>query len=177
MSRGLGGAPYKLGLMRVLNNRKEIAAASGKELGVSEWVQVTQERIDTFADATGDRQWIHVDPERAAAGPFGGTIAHGYLTLALIPMLAAEVVTFEGCAARINYGTEKVRFPQALRVGRRVRARGTVNDAREVAGPAMGSVQVILHWTVEIEDLATASGVTAKPACVADTLALLVPAG
>ncbi|MDF2966247.1 MAG: MaoC family dehydratase [Nocardioidaceae bacterium] len=162
---------------RVFERPADVLAAVGEDVGPGSWVALTQQRVDAFAAATGDRQWIHVDPERAAAGPFGGTIAHGYLTLALIPMLAAEVVTFEGCAARINYGTEKVRFPQALRVGRRVRARGTVNDAREVAGPAPGSVQVILHWTVEIEDLATASGVTAKPACVADTLALLVPAG
>jgi acyl dehydratase len=162
---------------RVFDRPADVLAAVGQDVGPGSWVELTQQRVDAFAAATGDRQWIHVDPERAAAGPFGGTIAHGYLTLALIPMLAAEVVTFEGCAARINYGTEKVRFPQALRVGRRVRARGTVNDAREVAGPAPGSVQVILHWTVEIEDLATASGVTAKPACVADTLALLVPAG
>jgi acyl dehydratase len=162
---------------RVFDRPADVLTAVGEDVGPGSWVELTQQRVDDFAAATGDRQWIHVDPERAAAGPFGGTIAHGYLTLALIPMLAAEVVTFEGCAARINYGTEKVRFPQALRVGRRVRARGTVNDAREVAGPAPGSVQVILHWTVEIEDLATASGVTAKPACVADTLALLVPAG
>ena len=162
---------------RVFDRPADVLAAVGEDVGPGSWVELTQQRVDAFAAATGDRQWIHVDPERAAAGPFGGTIAHGYLTLALIPMLAAEVVTFEGYAARINYGTEKVRFPQALRVGRRVRARGTVNDARKVAGPAPGSVQVILHWTVEIEDLATASGVTAKPACVADTLALLVPAG
>ena len=162
---------------RVFDRPADVLAAVGEDVGPGSWVELTQQRVDAFAAATGDRQWIHVDPERAAAGPFGGTIAHGYLTLALIPMLAAEVVTFEGCAARINYGTEKVRFPQALRVGRRVRALGTVNDAREVAGPAPGSVQVILHWTVEIEDPATASGVTAKPACVADTLALLVPAG
>jgi len=81
--------------MRVLNNRKEIAAASGKELGVSEWVLVSQERIDTFADATGDRQWIHVDPERAANGPFGTTIAHGYLTLSMLPFLGAQVYAFE----------------------------------------------------------------------------------
>ena len=162
---------------RVFDRPADVLAAVGEDVGPGSWVELTQHRVDAFAAATGDRQWIHVDPERAAAGPFGGTIAHGYLTLALIPMLAAEVVTFEGCAARINYGTEKVRFPQALRVGRRVRARGTVNDARGVAGPAPGSVQVILHWTVEIEDPATASGVTAKPACVADTLALLVPAG
>ena len=163
--------------MRVFDRPGDVLAAVGEEVGPGPWVEVTQQRVDAFAAATGDRQWIHVDPARAAAGPFGGTIAHGYLTLALIPMLAADVVTFAGCAARINYGTEKVRFPQALRVGRRVRARGTVNDAREVAGPAAGSVQVIVRWTVEIEDLTTPSGVTAKPACVADTLALLVPAG
>jgi len=163
--------------VRVFNRPADVLAAVGEEVGPGSWVELTQSRVDAFAAATGDRQWIHVDPERAAAGPFGGTVAHGYLTLALIPMLAADVLAFEGCAARINYGTEKVRFPQPLRVGRRVRARGVVNDARQGPGSAAGSVRVILHWTVEIEDPAASTGVSPKPACVADTLVLLVPGG
>ena len=96
--------------MRVLNDRREIAAAEGTELGVSEWVQVTQERINFFADATGDRQWIHIDPERAGDGPFGKTVAHGYLTLSLLPFLSAQVFAFAGDVARVNYGINRVRF-------------------------------------------------------------------
>ena len=147
-------------------------AAVGEEVGPGEWVELTQDRVDTFAAATGDHQWIHVDAERAAAGPYGGTIAHGYLTLSLVPVLGADVVAWEGCSAKINYGTDKVRFPQPLRVGARMRVRGRVSDAQET--PA--GVQVLMRWTIEIEDPAADSGVAARPACVADTRTLLVPA-
>ena len=99
--------------MRILNDRAEIAASAGEELGVSEWVGISQERIDLFADATGDRQWIHIDPERAADGPFGSTIAHGYLTLSMLPGLGAQVFAFAGHVARVNYGLNKVRFSRA----------------------------------------------------------------
>jgi acyl dehydratase len=153
--------------MRVLNNRKEIAAASGKELGVSEWVQVTQERIDTFADATGDRQWIHVDPERAANGPFGATIAHGYLTLSLVPVLVASLVEYAGWSVRINYGSNKVRLPAPVKVDSRVRAGVELGDV--ASGPA--GTQVTLKVVVDVED---ASGERqAKPALVAEVLTLL----
>ncbi len=150
---------------RVFERPTDLLAAVGDELGPGEWVVVDQARVDAFADATDDHQWIHVDRERAAAGPFGGTIAHGYLTLALVPMLAADLVDYRGCSAKINYGTDKVRFPQPLRVGSRIRARGVVAAAAET--PA--GVRVTVAWTVEAED-------ESRPACVAETLVLLVPA-
>src|SRR3954447_19601300 len=109
--------------MRILNNREEIPAAAGQEPGVSEWVALTQEPIDRFADATGDRQWIHVDPERAADGPFGATVAHGYLTLSMLPFLGAQVYAFAGDVARVNYGLNKVRFVAPVRVGSKIRNR------------------------------------------------------
>jgi len=158
--------------VRVFARPDEVLGAVGEQLGPGSWVQITQQRVDAFADATDDHQWIHVDRERSAAGPFGGTIAHGYLTLSLVPMLAAGLVAYQGCAATINYGTDRVRFPQPLRVGARIRASGAIASARETAA----GVQVVLSWTVEIEDPATESGVGAKPACVADVVVLLVPA-
>ena len=157
--------------IRVFAHPTDVLGAVGDEVGPGEWVELTQERVDMFAEATGDHQWIHVDPERAATGPYGGTVAHGYLTLALVPMLTSSVVAWEGCRAKINYGTDKVRFPEALRVGSRIRARGTVTGSRET--PA--GVRVVMRWTVEIEDQAADSGVAARPACVADTVTLLVP--
>ena len=152
--------------MRVLNNRKEIAAASGKELGVSEWVQVSQERIDAFADATGDRQWIHVDPERAANGPFGTTIAHGYLTLSMLPFLSAQVYAFAGDVARVNYGLNKVRFVSPVVVGSKVRNRVEMVDVKDLDK----GQQITLQHTIEIKG-------ADKPACVAETVTLLMDAG
>jgi acyl dehydratase len=150
--------------MRILNDRDEIAAAAGEELGVSEWVGVNQERIDLFADATGDRQWIHIDPERAAEGPFGSTIAHGYLTLSMLPALGAQVFAFAGDFARVNYGLNKVRFVAPVTVGARVRSRVQVLEVKDLDR----GQQVTLQHTVEIkgED---------KPACVAETVTLLMP--
>src|SRR3954467_10984144 len=118
--------------MRILNNSEEIAAAAGEELGVSEWLPITQERIDLFADATGDRQWIHVDPERAADGPFGATVAHGYLTLSMLPFLGAQVFAFAGDVARVNYGLNKVRFVAPVRVGAKVRSRVDMLDVVDI---------------------------------------------
>jgi len=152
--------------MRVLNNRKEIAAAAGKELGVSEWVQVTQERIDAFADATGDRQWIHVDPERAAQGPFGTTIAHGYLTLSMLPFLGAQVYAFAGDVARVNYGLNKVRFVSPVKVDSKVRNRVEMVDVKDLEK----GQQITLQHTIEIKG-------SDKPACVAETVTLLMDAG
>ncbi|MGH3727620.1 MAG: MaoC family dehydratase [Micromonosporaceae bacterium] len=149
--------------MRIFNGLNEFAAASGQHLGHSDWHTVTQEQINQFADATGDHQWIHVDPSRAATGPFGTTIAHGYLTLSLIPMLGWQVYRVDGIAMGINYGTEKVRFPAAVPVGSRVRAGIELVDVTGVPG----GVQAVLRFTVEIE------GGT-KPACVADTVVRLI---
>ena len=152
--------------MRVLNDRQEIVDAVGSELGVSEWVQVSQERIDLFADATGDRQWIHVDPERAAQGPFGATIAHGYLTLSLLPFLGAQVYAFAGDVARVNYGLNKVRFMTPVVVGSKVRNRVTLVDASDIER----GQQITLRHQIEIKG-------QDKPACVAETVTLLMEAG
>ena len=151
--------------MRVLNDSQEIAAAAGEELGVSEWVTISQERIDMFADATGDRQWIHVDPERAADGPFGDTIAHGYLTLSMLPFLSAQVYAFAGNVARVNYGMNKVRFVNPVRVNSKIRNRVLVVDVNDTDK----GQQVTLQHTIEIKGEDT-------PACIAETLTLLMSA-
>ena len=149
--------------MRVFSGLEELAAAAGEQLGVSEWHTVTQQQVDEFARATGDEQWIHVDPVRAAAGPFGAPIAHGYLTLSLVPMLVREVYAIEGLAMGVNYGCNKVRFPAPVPVGSRVR--GAV-ELLSVTPAAMGS-QVTTRVTIELEG-------SDKPACVAETVAIMV---
>lgn len=149
--------------MRILNDSDEIAAAAGQELGVSEWVAITQDRIDMFADATGDRQWIHVDPERAADGPFGATIAHGYLTLSMLPFLGAQVFAFAGDVARVNYGLNKVRFVAPVLVGSKVRSRVELLTVEEIDKGQRATLQ----HTVEIKG-------SDKPACVAETVTLLM---
>src|SRR5689334_794307 len=108
--------------MRVFANLAELATAKGEHLGYSDWHTVTQEQIDQFADATGDHQWIHVDTEKAAAGPFGTTIAHGYLTLSLLPVLLKDVYRVDGIRMGINYGSNKIRYPATVPVGSRIRA-------------------------------------------------------
>jgi acyl dehydratase len=150
--------------MRTFTSLDELADAVGEDLGTSDWVTIDQERVDRFADATGDHQWIHVDVERAKAGPFGGTIAHGYLTLSLIPWLGSTVFSLETPGAKLNYGVNKVRFPHPLLVGKRVRSHVSVGEVTDL--PA--GKQLVLRHTVEIED-------EAKPACVAETVVLLLP--
>ena len=131
----------------------------GEHLGYSEWHEVTQEQVNLFADATGDHQWIHVDVERAKAGPFGGPIAHGYLTLSLAPTLLTEIMHVDGVSMGINYGLNKLRFPSPVPVGSKVRAGATLASVE----PVSGGVQVTLNTTFEIE------GGT-KPVCVAEIL-------
>jgi acyl dehydratase len=150
--------------MRVLDDLDGLAELAGEELGTSEWLEIDQERVNLFADATGDHQWIHVDVERAEAGPFGGTIAHGYLTLSLLPFLGAQVFSLETPGAKLNYGVNKVRFPSPVRVGSRVRSHVTMGEVTDL--PA--GKQLTLRHTIEIE------GAT-KPACVAETVVLLLP--
>ncbi len=141
----------------------ELPSLAGQEIGVSEWVAIEQDRINTFADATGDHQWIHVDVERAKAElPGGKTIAHGYLTLSLIPMLGAQILRVEGVSRGINYGSDKVRFTNMVPVGSRVRARQKLIAVE----PKSGGLQLLNEITIEIE------GQT-RPACVAETLSLL----
>jgi len=149
--------------MRVFSTFEEIEAAAGEEIGASEWVEITQERVDEFAKATDDFQWIHVDQDKAKAGPFGGTIAHGYLTLSLIPYLSNQVFGVETDGAKLNYGLNKVRFPNPVPVGARVRAVVTVGEVTDL--PA--GKQLTMKYVIEIED-------HDKPACVAETVVLLL---
>ena len=149
--------------MRVFSTFEEIEATTGQEIGTSDWVEITQERVDKFAEATDDFQWIHVDQERAEAGPFGGTIAHGYLTVSLIPWLGSKVFQVETEGAKLNYGLNKVRFPNPVRVGARVRATVSVGEVAEI--PA--GRQLTMKFVIEIED-------EDKPACVAETVVLLL---
>ncbi|MDQ6686446.1 MAG: MaoC family dehydratase [Actinomycetota bacterium] len=152
--------------MRVFTTFEEIREAAGQEVGTTEWVEITQERVDKFADATGDHQWIHVDVDRAKDGPFGGTIAHGYLTLSLVPWLGSQVFGLDTPGAKLNYGLNKVRFPNPVRVGSRVRARVTIGEVAELGS----GKQLTIRYVVEIE------GET-KPACVAETVVLLLGQG
>ena len=138
---------------------EDLKAAVGTVVGRSDWVTVDQERINTFADATGDHQWIHVDPERAAQGPFGTTIAHGYLTLSLIPMLSTDVAKVQGARMGVNYGLNKVRFPAPVPVGSKVRATFELLSVEDVEG----GVQITSRVTVEREG-------GDKPVCVAETV-------
>ena len=150
--------------MRIFTSLDEVVDAVGQELGTSDWLTIEQDRVDQFAEATGDHQWIHVDVERADSGPFGGTIAHGYLTLSLLPTLGSTVFSLETPGAKLNYGVNKVRFPHPVRVGRRIRSTVSVADVADV--PA--GKQLTLRHVIEIED-------EAKPACVAETVVLLLP--
>ncbi|MFD3430771.1 MaoC family dehydratase [Nocardia fluminea] len=149
--------------MRVFETLDELAAAAELPLGVSAWHTVTQEQVDQFAAATGDHQWIHVDPDRAAAGPFGTTIAHGYFTLSLIPTFSEQLFAVTGARMGVNYGTEKVRFPAPVPVGSRVRDMAEILSVTRTPEGA----RVAMRHTIEIE-------ASPKPACVADTLALVV---
>nr|WP_093089619.1 MaoC family dehydratase [Pseudonocardia oroxyli] len=129
---------------------------AGRDLGWSNWVLVDQQRVDAFAEATGDRQWIHVDPARAADGPYGVTVAHGFLTLSLSPLFMADLVAFEGFRMGVNYGVERVRFPAPVPVGGRVRGGARIASVREISG----GVHIETVLTVEVEG-------QRKPACVA----------
>ncbi|KAA5830170.1 MaoC family dehydratase [Saccharopolyspora hirsuta] len=149
--------------MRVFTSKEEIVAAKGEPLGTSEWLTITQEQVNQFADATLDHQWIHVDVERAQQGPFGAPIAHGFLTLSLLSQLNSQNYRFEGAKMGINYGLNKVRFPSPVPVGARIRSVAELADVTEVPG----GVQLTIRSTIEIE------GGT-KPACVAEGLTRVV---
>jgi acyl dehydratase len=149
--------------MRTFSTFEEIESAVGEEIGVSDWVEIDQERVNAFADATGDHQWIHVDVEKAKDGPFGGTIAHGYLTLSLVPWLGSQVFALDTPGAKLNYGVNKVRFPTPVPVGSRIRARIAVNGVADVKA----GKQLTLGYTIEIEG-------SDKPGAVAETVVLLL---
>jgi acyl dehydratase len=142
-----------------VNGLDELKKLAGSDLGTSEWIEVTQQRIDTFADATGDHQWIHVDPERAKDGPFGAPIAHGYLTLSLFIPLFTELLDVQGVTTKVNYGLNKVRFPSPVKVGSRIRLTARLAEVEEVPG----GVQITVDGAVEIEG-------GAKPAAVLQSL-------
>lgn len=145
--------------MRVFDGVDDLRAATGTQLGVGEWVTIEQGQIDTFADATDDHQWIHVDPERAKEGPFGTTIAHGFLTLSLLPSLVAGIFDVQNTKMGVNYGLNKVRFTSPVPVGSKVRANVELGEVTDVAG----GVQVVTKVTVEIEG-------SERPALVAEWL-------
>ena len=145
--------------MLTLTGLDEVKAYVGKELGVSDWLLVTQEKIDEFAAVTGDDQWIHVDVERAKQSPFGGTIAHGYFTLSLAPRFSYDMFNFEGFAFGVNYGVNRVRFPSPMPVGGKVRMRATLACVEELPGGA----QITTELTFEREG-------GEKPVCVAESL-------
>ncbi|UUU26189.1 MaoC family dehydratase [Streptomyces sp. DSM 40750] len=142
-----------------VNGIDELKKLAGSDLGTSEWIEVTQERINTFADATGDHQWIHVDPEKAAAGPFGAPIAHGYLTLSLFIPMFTELLDVEGVSTKVNYGLNKVRFPSPVKVGSKIRLVGKLASVEDVPG----GVQITVDGTIEIEG-------APKPAAVLQSL-------
>jgi acyl dehydratase len=145
----------------VFTSAEEAIAAIGTDLGASDWLTIDQSRIDAFAEATGDHQWIHVDPERARNGPFGRTVAHGYLTFSLINKFLPDLIRAEGAKMGLNYGTDRLRFPAAVPVGSRLRYSGTLTDAAPMGD---GAVQLTVRVTAELEG-------SQKPACVADILA------
>ncbi|KQX73961.1 MULTISPECIES: MaoC family dehydratase [Aeromicrobium] len=152
-------------MTRVFESLETFKAAAGEELGTSDWVTVTQEQINTFADATGDHQWIHVDPERAATGPFGGTIAHGYLTLSLLPVFAEQIYSIEGLAFGMNYGANKVRFPSPVPVDSRLRATATLVSTNDIPIGTQG----IVSFVVEREG-------ADKPVCIAEVVYVMAGA-
>ena len=148
----------------IIDKPGDLMGQEGLKIGPSDWMDMTQERVNTFAEATGDHQWIHVDVERAKKGPFGAPIAHGYLTLSLAAKLMPEILEIKGMKMGINYGTDKVRFLNPVKVGSRVRGHGEFLEIKEVAG----GYQSTLRVTIEIEG-------EEKPACVVDTISRYYP--
>ena len=146
-------------MSRMIEGIAGLKTLVGEHLGYSPYVEITQEQVNTFAEATGDHQWIHVDVERATAGPFGGPIAHGYLTLSLGPMLSPQIFGVSGISMGVNYGTEKVRFPAPVPVGSNLRLGAKLLSVDEIAGGA----QVTMEFTFEVEG-------AAKPSCVANVI-------
>jgi acyl dehydratase len=143
----------------VVNSIEEIRDKAGEHLGYSDWLEITQDRVNLFADATGDHQWIHVDPERAGTGPFGGTIAHGYFTVSLLAPLFSQVLEIRGISMGVNYGLNKVRFPSPVPVGSKIRLGAALVSVKDVPG----GVEVVVDAVVEREG-------GDKPACVAQAV-------
>ena len=152
-------------MTRVFESPDTLLACEPGELGVSEWMTMEQQRINTFADATDDHQWIHVDPAKAADGPYGDTIAHGFLTLSLVNRFLPEIIDVRGISMGVNYGCEKVRFPATVPVGSRIRGRGELIKTESIKGCVQSTVRVSVE--VEGQD---------RPACVVDTISRYYPA-
>ena len=146
-------------MARTINGIDELKSLVGENMGTSDWMEITQDRVNLFAEATGDHQWIHVDPVKAKDGPFGGTIAHGYLTMSLGPVLLPQVVSVTGFSMALNYGLNKLRFPAPVPVGSKVRLTADLLDVEDVAG----GVQVTYRLTFEVDG-------QDKPACVAEAV-------
>jgi acyl dehydratase len=143
----------------IFSSAAELLAAQGRDLGATEWLAIDQARVNLFAEATGDHQWIHVDPERAASGPFGGCIAHGYLTLSLVNLFLPQLIQVDNLSMGVNYGCDRVRFPAAVKVGARVRGRAEIVGVESVGAAVQATVRV----SVEIEG-------SERPGCVVDTI-------
>ncbi len=151
-------------MARIFKTPAELKSALGEHLGYSDWLEMTQDRINKFADATGDQQWIHVDPERAKQGPFGACIAHGYLTLALVNLFLPQIVEVRGISMGVNYGSDRLRFPAPVPVGSRIRGGAELTQVEEVKG----GVQATIRVTVEVEG-------QERPACVVETISRYYP--
>ncbi len=147
----------------IFNTPRDLLKAEGTNLGVTEWQEITQERINLFAEATGDYQWIHTDPARAKDGPFGATVAHGYLTLSITNLFLPQLLQVSEFTMGINYGVNKVRFPSPVPVDSRIRASGVIGEVDEIPG----GVQAIVALTVEIEG-------NEKPACVVESISRFI---
>ena len=143
----------------IYSSAEQLLAAEGQDLGATDWLEIDQARVNLFAEATGDHQWIHVDPERAASGPFGGCIAHGYLTLSLVNLFLPQLIQVDNLRMGVNYGCDRVRFPAPVRVGARIRGRGEVVRVEQVGAAVQATVRV----SVEIEG-------GERPGCVVDTI-------
>ena len=143
----------------VLSSAAELLAAAGTDLGATDWLEITQERVNLFADATGDHQWIHVDPERAKDGPFGGCVAHGYLTLSLVNLFLPQLIRIDNMKMGVNVGTDRVRFPAPVKVGARIRGRGEILKVEAIGEAVQSTVRV----SIEIEG-------SERPGCVIDTI-------
>lgn len=152
-------------MARIFQSPHQLIDAVGEQLGSSDWIEIDQQRIDLFADATGDHQWIHVDPIKAKGGPFGTTIAHGYLTLSLVNNFLPAIIEVQGVSMGVNYGCDKVRFPSVVPVGSKIRGTGELISAEEIKG----SIQAIVRVTVDVAG-------SDRPACVVDTISRFVPA-
>jgi acyl dehydratase len=151
-------------MTKVFDRPQDLTGAEGTQLGPTEWLAIDQARVDGFAEVTEDRQWIHVDVERAKAGPFGGTIAHGYLTMSLVNHFLPQLIEVRGFTHAVNVGADRLRFLNPVRVGARIRGRGEIVGVEDVKG----AVQSVVRVTVEIEG-------EDKPACVVDTISRYYP--